>query len=252
MMATDWIGQTVNRVGGRERVTGAQRYTGDIRLEGMLHVKLVTLDCAHARILSIDTRQASRMEGVRCVLTAADLPQPVPRFGPISNDRPVLAMEGVKFFGEPVAAVAAEDEDIAEAVAALVRVEYEELPGVYTVEAALDPTSPLVQEPGLRSKDPLRNTNILSEYHFGWGDVQQVDAEMVIENTYTFPMVSHFAIEPYTFLARPEKDGVTIWSPIQHPYVLQRVVASTLDLPVARVRVIAPDSGGGFGGKGYP
>ena len=248
----NWIGKSVNRVGGRERATGALRYTGDLRLEGMLHVKLVHLDCGHAKILSIDTRQAGQMEGVRCILTAADLPQPVPRFGPVYNDRPVLAVDETNYYGEPVAAVAAEDEDTAEAAAALIQVDYEELPGVYTVEDALRPGAPLVQDPAIRPEGPFRESNILSEVHFGWGDPDEVEAEHVFEGTYTFPMIFHFPIEPFAFLAAPEKDGVAVWSPIQHPYVLQRVVATTLNLPVSQVRVIAPDPGGGFGGKGYP
>jgi CO/xanthine dehydrogenase Mo-binding subunit len=251
-MTSSTIGQSVQRVGGRERATGAQRYVADLRLEGVLHVKLVSLNCGRARILAIDAAEASRMEGVRCVLTAADLPQPMPRFGPVYADRPVLAAGETKFFGEPVAAVAAEDEDTAAAAAAAIRVEYEELPGVYTVEDALDPESPLVQDPSLRADSPFRETNTLAEYQFGWGDIENVRAEHVIENTYRFPMVYHFSIEPYTFLAAPERDGVAVWSAVQHPYVLQRVVAAALDLPVASVRVIAPDPGGGFGGKGYP
>ncbi len=251
-MTTRWIGQSAKRTGGFERVTGSQRYVGDIRLEEMLHVKLVQLNCAHARIGSIDTREAQRVAGVRCIIMAADLPQPVPRFGPTFRDRPVLAVDEVKFYGEPVAAVAAESEDAAAAAAALIRVEYEELPGVFTIEAALTPTLPLVQPPALRPNSPHKQTNIMNEWKYGWGNVDEGHADWVIENTYTFPMVTHFAIEPHAFMAAPEKDGVVVWSAIQHPYVLQRVIATMLNLPLAKVRVIAPDPGGGFGGKGYP
>lgn len=246
------VGRSVGRVGGVERVTGAQVYAADIRLHNVLHVKLVHLDCAHAEIQSIDTQEASKVEGVRSIMTAADLPQPVPRYGPMYADRPVLAVNETKFFGEPVAAVAAESEDAAEEAASLVRVEHEELPVVLTVDAALHPSSPLVQEPETRPDDPCAGTNTLKEWHFGWGDVEHARADCVIENTYTFPMVTHFAIEPHAFLAAPDQNGVTIWSPIQHPYVLQRVVASALSWPVSKVRIIAPDPGGGFGGKGWP
>ncbi len=251
-MTTDWIGQSTKRMGGVERVTGLQRYVGDLRLEEMLHIKLVHLNCAYAQISSIDTREAQQVAGVRCILTAADLPQPVPRFGPTYRDRPVLAVDEVKFYGEPVAAIAAESEDAAAAAAALVRVEYEELPGVFTVAAALDPASPLVQEPDLRPSDPLNKTNIMGEWKYGWGNVDECQADWIIDQVYTFPMVTHFAIEPHAFIAMPEKDGVVIWSAIQHPYDLQRTIAVLLNLPVAKVRVIAPDPGGGFGGKGYP
>jgi CO/xanthine dehydrogenase Mo-binding subunit len=246
------IGQSTVRVGGVERVTGAQKYAADIRLDHPLHVKLVHLDCARAGIQSIDTSAARCVEGVRCILTGADLPQPVPRFGPAYADRPVLAVNETKFFGEPVAAVAAETRDAAETAAAMVRVAYEERAAVLTIDAALDPASPLVQAPELRPNDAYANSNTLNEWRFGWGDVGSAAADLVIENEYTFPMVTHFAIEPHAFLAAPDANGVTVWSPVQHPYVLQRVVASALGWPISRVRIIAPDSGGGFGGKGWP
>jgi CO/xanthine dehydrogenase Mo-binding subunit len=248
----NWIGKSTRRVGGLERVTGRLRYAADLRLDHVLQVKLVQVDCARARIRSIDTTEAMKVDGVVCVMTAADLPQPMPRCGPGTNDRPVIAVDETKFFGEPVAAVAAETLDAAEAAAALVRVDYEELPAVLTVEAARDPRSPLVQDPSLRAGKPLAETNTFQENHFGWGDVENADAECVVANEYRFPMVTHFAIEPHAYLAAPDQNGITVWSPIQHPYVLQRVVAHALSWPISRVRVIAPDPGGGFGGKGYP
>ena len=134
----------------------------------------------------------------------------------------------------------------------MVRVEHEELPAVLTIDAAMDPASPLVQDPELRPGDRFAGTNILNEWRFGWGNVDEAAADLVIENAYTFPMVTHFAIEPHAFLAAPDPNGVTIWSPVQHPYVLQRVVAAALGWPISKVRVIAPDPGGGFGGKGWP
>ena len=104
-MDAGWIGRSHVRVGGRERVTGAQRYVADIHLDNVLHVKLLHLGVARAKINNIDTARARRLPGVRCVITAADLPQPVPRFGPAFADRPILAVEETKFFGEAVAAV---------------------------------------------------------------------------------------------------------------------------------------------------
>jgi CO/xanthine dehydrogenase Mo-binding subunit len=98
------VGGSPNRVGGIGRVTGAQEYVADIHLAGELHVKLVTVPCARARIVSIDASPALAIPGVRLVMTAADLPQPVPRFGPQYRDRPVLAVDEVKYHGEPVAA----------------------------------------------------------------------------------------------------------------------------------------------------
>lgn len=252
-MSGDGVGASARRVGGYGRVTGHQEYLADITLTDMLHVKLVTLDCARARIISIDKTAAEQVSGVRLIMTAEDLPHPMPRFGPQFQDRPVLATGETKYHGEPIAAVAAETKDAAEAAAKLVRVDHEVLvDGVFSVSRALDPTAPLVQDPDLRPDDPLANTNILREHHFGWGDVDSQEADLVVENTYEFPMVTHFAIEPHGFMAAPDGDGIAIWSTIQHPYLLQKTIAKLLDLPLAKVRVFAPDPGGAFGGKQNP
>lgn len=249
------VGTAARRLGGRERVTGEQAFVADIQLEGMLHVKLVTLDVARARIRGIETEAALAVEGVRDVMTFADLPSPMPRFGPAFQDRPILADGVTSYHGEPVAAVAAETQEAAELAASLIEVDHEVLPAVTTVAAALAPDAPLVQDPAIRSDgDPLARTNILKERHYGW-DRALVDpdrADVVVENTYTFPMVTHFAIEPHGFIADASGEGITLWSPVQHPYLLQRMMADLFDLPLGSVRVFAPDPGGGFGGKQNP
>lgn len=245
----DVIGTGMPRSGGAERVTGTYTYLGDIRVPGVLHAKLVTLDCAHARIRSIDTSAALRVPGVVLVMTAADLPHPVPRFGPQYHDRPVLAAGETNYHGEPVAAVAAQTLAAAEQAARLVRVDYEELPAVCTLAAALAPDAPLVQNPALRPGGPLAGTNVLNEHRYGWGDVDAAASDLVVTGTYTFPMVTHFALERHGCIAAPDGDGIVIRSTIQHPYWLQKIMAGLLGLPLAKVRVIAPDPGGGFGGK---
>src|SRR5688572_5787074 len=148
--ATSAVGSSLPRVGGIERVTGTQRYGADLRLEHALQVKLVHLDCARARILSVDRRAAAEIPGVRCIMTADDLPQPVARYGPNYSDRPILAVGETKFFGEPVVAIAAESDDAANAAALTIRIEYEELRPVLTIDQARDPASPLVQDPDIR------------------------------------------------------------------------------------------------------
>ena len=248
-MSDHVVGRTETRVGGLDRVTGRQVYVADVRLDHPLHVKLVTLDVARARIVGIDARSALALPGVRVVLTPADLPSPMPRFGPQFRDRPVLADGETRYHGEPVAAVAADTLDAAEAAARLVRVEFEELPAVTTIAAALAPDAPRVQDPAIRSGDPLGTTNVLREHHYGWGDVEATTADVVVEGTYRFPMVTQFAIEPHAYIAAPDGDGIAVWSSIQHPYWLQRVIATLLALPLSRVRILAPDPGGGFGGK---
>jgi CO/xanthine dehydrogenase Mo-binding subunit len=249
---TEWIGKSEARAGGYERVTGQLKYIADLRMPDMLEVKLVRLDCGRAQIVGVDMAAARRVPGVRLLVTAGDLPQPMPRFGPAHQDRPVLAVGETKYHGQPVAAVVAETKDAAVTAAELIRVEYEELPGVYTVLAALDPTSPLVQEPELRPGDPLSNTNVFRQRRFGWGDVDTARANLVVDNVYTFPVVTHFSIEPHGVIAAPEQDGITIWTPTQNPFQMQRMLAGVLGMPVSKVRVVAPDSGGSFGGKQHP
>ena len=243
------VGASPERVGGVARVTGGQAYVADLRLEDALHVKLVTLDCARARIVGIDITAALAVPGVRLAISAADLPDPMPRFGPQFIDRPVLAVGETSYHGEPVAAVAADTLDAAEEAARLVRVDFEELPAVFTVAGALAADAPLVQDPSLRPGDPLAATNVLREHRYGWGDVDAAVADVVVEHAYRFPMVTQFAIEPHGFIAAPDGDGIALWSSIQHPNWLQRVLAGLLGLPLAKVRVFAPDPGGAFGGK---
>ncbi|TFG69149.1 MAG: xanthine dehydrogenase family protein molybdopterin-binding subunit [Thermomicrobiales bacterium] len=248
----DRVGGSPRRVGGYGRVTGEQEYVADIAAPDALHVKLVTLDCARARIVSIDTTDAERIPGVKFVMTPAYLPTPIPRFGPQFEDRPILAVGETRYHGEPVAAVAAETKDAAESAARLVKVEYEALPAVVTLAAALVDGAPLVQGPEVRPGDPLSTTNVLREHRVGWGEPEALEADkadLVIENVYDFPMVTQFAIEPHAFMAAPDGDGIVVWSTIQHPNWLQRVLSRILGLPLSKVRVLSPDPGGAFGGK---
>lgn len=243
------IGRPINRVGGPERAAGTYRYVGDIKISNVLHTKLVHLDCGRARISSIDTSAALQVPGVRAVLTGKELPPSVKRFGPANKDRPILAIDETAFHGEPVAIVAADTVWAAARGAAAVVVDYEELSGIYTVRDALAPGAELVQHPSLRPNNPFKETNILNEWKFGWGNPDSAEADMIVENDYSFPMMTHFAIEPFTYAVEPTRDGITVYSAIQHPNYLQRVIAEFLDMPLSRVRVIAPDPGGGFGGK---
>ncbi len=247
-----YIGSSVQRDGIVERVTGQLKFAADMKFDRLLHVKLVRIDCARARINSIDASKAYQVEGVRLVITADDLPEPMPRFGPFVKDQPVIATKTVNFYGEPVAAVVAETEDIAAYAASLVKVDYEELKGVFTVEDALAPDAPLVQSPEIREDNEYRETNLFNVWTYGWGDPETVEADLFIEDTFNFPMTMHFAIEPHVFIGAPEDDGVCITSTVQHPFLVQRELSRVLDLPIAKVRIVSPEMGGAFGGKGYP
>ncbi|MEO0991187.1 MAG: xanthine dehydrogenase family protein molybdopterin-binding subunit, partial [Pseudomonadota bacterium] len=246
------VGADISRLGGVERVNGSQSFIADLDIAGAAHLKLVTLDVGRARIKGIDASRALAVPGVIDVITAADMPRPMPRFGPERQDRPVIAEDETKFHGEPVAVVVAEARDIAAFAATLVEVDCETLEALTTIDAALSPDAPLVQDPGLRPGDTLAQTNVLKDLQYGWGDVDAADADLVIDNTYTFPMVTHFAIEPHGFIVDAAGEGLKVWSPVQHPFLLQKIMAGLFDLPLSEVQVIAPDPGGGFGGKQMP
>lgn len=165
----------------------------------------------------------------------------------------MLAVEETKYHGEPVAAVAAETSEQAARAAAAVRVDHEVLEGgVFSVAAALDPHSPLVQDPSIRTGDPLSHTNVLAEHRYEWGEIDDSTADLVIDEKYDFPMVTQFAIEPHAFMAAPDDGGIEVWSSVQHPFLLQKTMASILGMPLSRVRIHAPDPGGAFGGKQNP
>jgi len=246
------IGESVKRVGIEDRVSGALKFAADLKFNNILHVKLVRLDVGHARINAIDTREAMQLPGVKYIFTAEDMPEPMPLYGPFFDDQPMIAVGETKFHGDPVAAVVAETEDIAEKAAKLVKVDFKELDGVYTVEQALAPDATLVQDPAIRVRKDLAQTNIFEDWQYGWGDPENAPADLVIDDEFNFPMTTHFAIEPHVFIAVPDQDGVLIRSTVQHPFLLQRVISNTLNLPISKIRVIPTELGGGFGGKGYP
>lgn len=249
------VGQPVLRYGGEDRTTGAQRFVADLEFTNALQVALVTIPVGCAEITGIDKAAALRIPGVVDVVAGVDLPSPMPRFGVSHQDRPVLADGRVNFHGEPVAAVLAETAEAAYAGARAVHVDFNELPGVYTLDSALAPGAHLVQDPALRPGDPLADTNVIKDALYTWGDIaaEEERTATVVENTYTFPMVTHFPIEPGGTVAIPtDNGGIEVYSPVQHPYLLQQTLAKLLGLPLNKVRVCAPDPGGAFGGKQNP
>ncbi len=250
------VGSSVPRVDGAEKVTGKARYTGDLVLPGMLHGKILRSPHPHARIRAIDPSGAERLPGVVAILTRDDLKEIDPYYGHIIRDRPALALEKVRFIGEPVAAVAAQDEATAEEALALIAVDYEELAAALDVAGALAPGAPLLHEtPGtiVGSAKPVPGTNICHRHQMQWGDVERgfAEADLVLEDTFTFPSVYHYALEPHTVLARWERDTLTVWASAQHPFLVRGELARIFRLPLAKVQLIIPFVGGGFGSKSY-
>jgi CO/xanthine dehydrogenase Mo-binding subunit len=235
-------GHSVVRVDGIDKVTGKAKFVGDISIPGMLYGKILRSTYPHARIGAIDTAPAEALPGVVAVLTAADIAD----LNPIYNGRPVIAMNKVRYVGEPVAAVAAVDLATAEEALGLVQVDYEELPAVTGIEAAIKKDAPLIHED--------RRGNIGTHEKVSRGDVDQgfAESDEVVEDIFTFPMVYHYAMEPHSVIAHYDvNDEITVWSSAQHPFQVRGDIAKIFKVPQAKVRMIINYLGGGYGSKSY-
>ncbi|HSE85793.1 MAG TPA: xanthine dehydrogenase family protein molybdopterin-binding subunit [Candidatus Binatia bacterium] len=236
-----YVGHSVPRVDGIEKVTGKAKFLGDLTIPGMLHGKIVRSACPHARILSIDTSKAEALAGVVAVLTAADLSDPVPAY----SGRPVIAANKVRYVGEPVAAVAAVDLATAEEAISLVDVQYEELPPLIGIDAARANGAPLIHED--------HNDNLCSHERVERGNIQEgfAQSDLVVEDHFTFPMVYHYAMEPHSVIAHWTDEGVTVWSSAQHPFQVRNDIAKVFQISPSRVRMVISYLGGGYGSKSY-
>ena len=236
-----YVGRNLPRVDGVDKVTGRARFTGDVVLPRMLEGRILRSPLPHARIRAIDASGAEALGGVCAVVTAADLSG----LDPFYNGRPVVAMDRARYVGEPVAAVAAEDEQTAEAALSLIRVDYEELPSALGMDAALTPGAPLIHDdaPG----------NVCAHERVEQGDVDRGFAlsDRVFEARYTFPMVYHYSMEPHAAVARWDADGIDLWSSAQHPFLVQQDMARIFGMARSQVRLRVAYLGGGFGGKSY-
>ena len=241
------VGKSVERTDARIKVTGSARYAGDLIAPGMLHGKLLRSPFAHARILNIDTSRARALPGVRAVITGKDFPG-IP-FGtrPDIRDQLPMPITKVHHFGEGVAAVAAVDEDTAEAALDLIEVDYDELPVVLTAQDALAPDAPLVNE--------FKNSNIAYFSDFVFGDIDKgfKEAEYIKEETFSSHRTSVGFIEPHACLAEVDATGrVLLQGSKQSPYITWRHMCRALNLPLSKMRIVNPFVGGGFSGKHDP
>jgi len=249
-----YVGKDVKRVDGLDKVTGYMKYVDDLKMPGMLYAKIKKSPYAHAKIVKIDTSKAEALEGVKAVITGKDVPN---RVGLYLEDKTFLAVDKVRFIGEPVAAVAAETPEIAEEAIDLIEVEYEELPAVFTAMDAIKPDAPLVHENlGEYYHGPIffpkPGTNISNHYKIRKGDIEKgfAEADYIIENEFYVPHIQHAPIENHSVIALTEPSGkVTVWSTCQSPYAVRKALSVAFNLPLNKVRVISPAVGGGFGGK---
>ncbi len=256
------VNHSVPRRDGRVKVTGRATFVSDLRLIGMAYAKVLRSPYAHAKIVSIDTSRAEARRGVYCVLTGNNLEGLNPYYGHAVKDHPLLAIEKVRYAGEPVAAVVAVDERTAFEALEYIDVKYEELKPVLTPQEAMEKDAPLIHQRkfeagALRGFEGEvtagKGTNICQEHHLKWGDVEKAfkEAAAVVEGEYYFPMTYAYAMEPYVAIAEVSDEGVTIYSSAQHPFMVRHDLKSVFNLPVSAVRLIVPFVGGGYGSKSY-
>jgi len=256
------VGRSVRRTDALEKVTGRARYLSDLELPGMAHARLLRSAYAHARLARVDVARARALPGVHAVLAAGDLTFCDPTYGPALRDRPLLASEVVRYEGEPVVAVAAADAETAAEALDLVDVAYEALPAVTTLEEALAPGAPLVHtsEPlaghfsDLSTLRARPGTNVCHQFDYARGDAARAlaSAHLVLEETYTFPRVQHYSMEPHGAAAVwDDEGGLTVWASTQNPFSVRAELARMFGLPASRIRIAVPLLGGGFGGKTY-
>ncbi|MFA5524750.1 MAG: xanthine dehydrogenase family protein molybdopterin-binding subunit, partial [Tissierellales bacterium] len=249
-----YVGQKVARVDGVKKVTGDLKYTDDLKLPGMLHAAVKRSTVAHANIVRLDTSKAEKLPGVRAVITGKDVPK---RAGLYLTDKTFLAVDRVRFFGEGVAAVAADTWEIAQQAIELIEVEYEELPIVSNAIDGMKPDAPLIH-PELHDYriapvfQIIPGTNVSEHFKLRKGDVDKAfdEADFVFETDFYVPHIQHAPIENHVAVAKYEKDGsLTVWASCQSPYAVRAALSDAFDIPYHKLRVISPSVGGGFGAK---
>ena len=238
-------GGGAGKVDGLRRVTGQARFVDDLVLPRMAHCKVLRSPHPHARILQLDASDALAMDGVLAVLTGEDVPT---RYGaiPVAQDETALALEVVRYVGEPVACVCALSRELAAEACRRIRVVYEPLDAVLSIDDALDTDSPPIH--GWKRK----KSNVLRRVRQSYGDVDAAfdEADLVVEETYHYPGSTHVPLETHAALAAPTEDGrLTIWSSTQNPHYMHRTLAKILGEDTSRIRLIKPDVGAGYGGK---
>jgi CO/xanthine dehydrogenase Mo-binding subunit len=248
------IGTSVPRQEASEKVTGIAKYTNDIHTSGMLHVKMVTSSCAHGTILSIDTSKARKAPGVRAVITGQDVP--ILTGSPLA-DRPPIAVDKVRYHGEPVAVVVADEEYQAMNAAKLVDVAYHPLPVVNSPTEAIQSQAPLVHENLASYKRfeavyPVPGTNIANHVKIRKGDIQKgwAESDVTIEASFSIPQSDHAAMETRCAMAEIKPNGrVEIYSASQSPYVIRDMLSLFFSIDPSQIVVHTPLVGGAFGGK---
>jgi CO/xanthine dehydrogenase Mo-binding subunit len=255
------VGISVPRIDGVEKVTGAAKFTGDLAISGILEAKVLRSPLPHATIESIDLTKAESLPGVAAILTRDDLKDIDAYYGNCLRDRAVVALDRVRFVGEPVAVVAAEDGLTAEEALSLIDVRYRELPCIADIDSALAEGAPRLHEQfadagefhDVAGVGENFGGNICHREQFVKGDPDAAfaQADEIIEETFEYPMVCQYAMEPHVAVARFSSAGITLWSSSAHPFLVRSELAHMFHLPQAKVEVIVPFVGGAYGSKSY-
>lgn len=252
-LRTSVVGQSVTRLDAMNKVTGRAVYGTDLRFPDMLHAKVLWSDRPHARIVRVDTGRAQALPGVHAVVTAADAP--TERYGVYLRDQLIFAREKVRHIGEPVAAVAAESEQIAERARDLIVVEYEDLPAVFDPLEAMEPGAPVIH-PDLETYNStypaIHYGNVCLYTRLRQGDLEAgfAAADHVFEDTFRTQAMHQAYVEPRAAVAGFDFSGkLTVWTGTQQILVCQAELAAALELAMTKVRVVATTLGGAFGGK---
>lgn len=254
------VGRDDPRRDALAKVTGRARYGYDVSVAGMLHAMVLRSPHAHARVVSIDATKAEKLEGVHAVLTRGHLDGLDPMCGAYVRDQPFVALDTVRYVGEVVAAVAAEDEHIALAALDLIDVEYEKLPDASSVLDArgddapeLFPTPPQAFIPryGPGASAAVRTArNVSFEYRYTTGPIDVWhECDHVFTDTFTFSRMQHMHLEPFVSVAVAPADRVEVWTSTQEPFQLRQELARIFKVPENTVQVHVEMLGGGFGAK---
>src|SRR5436309_9658861 len=244
---TKVVGKPFRKVDARAKCTGQTKFADDIFLPRMLYCKILRSHLPHALIKNIDFSKARSLPGVAGIITGKDLPIP---YGilPVSQDEHALCIDKVRFIGDPVAAVAAIDEDVAFDAMNLIEVEYEPLQTISSIEEGV-----MIDEPRIHEYGDGGNVHKKVSLEFGETDEGFAEADLVREDTFFYEGNTHLPMEQHAAVAHFDSDGkITLWSSTQTPHYVHRALAKVLGLPAAHIRVIATPNGGGFGGKSDP
>ncbi len=252
------VGTRPIRHDGTDKVTGRAQYGGDFHAAGMLHAKVLRSPHAHAQIRSIDVTKAAALPGVKAIVTGKDMPvdsMENPDRGTLFASDNLLARHKVLYKGHAIAAVAATSAHIAETALDLIEVDYEVLPAVVEVRQAMAEGAPLLHEDLTTTElgeETQKHSNIASHFRFEQGDLDNgfEQADVVVEREFSTATVHQGYIEPQTGAALWNNDGqLTVWTSTQGAFSARDALATVLDLPVSKIKVIPMEIGGGFGGK---